>query len=105
MVAGDPVKAGYRGRTRMAETPCNVTGSTNLKFSRFAGGHRFGCAVPWPQLCRDPDPSTAGVAHVAQDDRLAVELELMAERLDRHGGGDGLLEPFAVAGVSAQHMA
>ena len=41
---------------------------------------------------------------MAQDDWLTTESEVMAQWLDRHGGDDGLLEPFAVAGVSAQHM-
>ena len=51
-----------------------------------------------------PGFSTAGVVHMAQDDWLTTESEVMAQWLDRHGGDDGLLEPFAVAGVSAQHM-
>ena len=41
---------------------------------------------------------------MAWDDWLTVESEVMAPWLDRHGGDDGLLESFAVAGVGTQHM-
>jgi hypothetical protein len=36
---------------------------------------------------------------------LTAELKIVTMRLDRHGGDDGLFQPFAVAGMGAQDMA
>ena len=50
-----------------------------------------------------PLGSTAGHVHEAHHLHIIIELELVAQRLQRHGLHNGPLQPLGLARVGAQH--